>query len=109
MSRRSFSVVIVTYNRANLLSAELASLRRQRHPQFEIIVVNGPSSDHTEEVLAEYRDLIKIERCPEANTAMARNIGVAASAGEIIAFLDDDATAEPNCTAMHEPAPVRGE
>ena len=104
MSRRSFSVVIVTYNRANLLSAALASLRRQRHPQFEIIVVNGPSSDHTEEVLAEYRDLIKIERCPEANTAMARNIGVAASAGEIIAFLDDDATAEPNWLCELEPA-----
>ncbi len=106
MSRRSFSVVIATYNRANLLSAALASLRRQRHPQFEVIVVNGPSSDHTEEVLFEYRDLIKIERCPEANAAMARNIGVAASAGEIIALLDDDATAEPNWLCELEPAYV---
>jgi glycogen synthase len=106
MSRRSFSVVIVTYNRANLLGAALASLRSQRHPQFEVIVVNGPSSDNTEDVLSEYRDLIKIERCPEANAAMARNIGIAASAGEIIGFLDDDATAEPNWLCELEPAYV---
>lgn len=106
MARRSFSVVIVTYNRAYLLGAALASLRRQRHPQFEVIVVNGPSSDNTEDVLSEYRDLIKIERCPEANTAMARNIGVAASAGDIVAFLDDDATAEPNWLCELEPAYV---
>jgi GT2 family glycosyltransferase len=57
-------------------------------------------------VLSDYRDLIKIERCPEANAAMARNIGIAASAGEIIAFLDDDATAEPNWLCELEPAYV---
>jgi len=106
MSRRSFSVVIVTYNRANLLSAALASLRRQRHPQFEVIVVNGPSSDNTEEVLSEYRELIRIERCSEQNVAMSRNIGIAAAAGEIVAFLDDDASAEPNWLCELEPAYV---
>src|SRR5690242_993998 len=104
MNRLSFSVVINTYNRAPLLRNAIASLLRLRHPRYEIVVVNGPSLDDTDAVLREFEQHIKIRDCPEANLGKSRNIGVAASAGDIVAFMDDDATAEPNWLCELEPA-----
>ena len=48
------SVVVNTYNRAASLRRTLDSLRRQTHPDFEVVVVDGPSTDATAAVLAEY-------------------------------------------------------
>src|SRR3977135_1625831 len=104
MKRLSFSVVINTYNRAQLLRNAITSLLCLRHPLYEIVVVNGPSNDDTDVVLNEFEHHIKIRDCPEANLAKSRNIGIAASAGDIVAFIDDDATAEPNWLCELEPA-----
>jgi len=104
MNRLSFSVVVNTYNRADLLPNAIASLLRLRHPQYEIIVVNGPSTDNTEAVLAEFSQHIKIGECPVANLGKSRNIGIALAAGDIVAFIDDDSTAEPNWLDEFEPA-----
>ncbi|MBP9054372.1 MAG: glycosyltransferase, partial [Ilumatobacteraceae bacterium] len=54
-----FSVVVNTLNRAPSLRDTLESLRFQRHDDFEVVVVNGPSTDHTEEMLAQYEGRIK--------------------------------------------------
>ena len=91
----SFTVVINTLNRAAHLRTALASLRHQRHRAFEVVVVNGPSTDDTEAVLALWPD-IKVARCTEANLSMSRNIGIAMAEGDVVAFLDDDATPEPD-------------
>ena len=88
------SVVICTYNRAEGLRQTLECLRRQRHDDFEVVVVNGPSTDHTESVLAEYADQIKLGNNPLANLSVSRNIGIRAAAGDIVAFIDDDALPE---------------
>ena len=48
----TFSVVINTYNRATSLRETILGLRLQRHCDFEPLVVNGPSNDNTEAVLA---------------------------------------------------------
>jgi len=85
------SVVINTYNRASHLEALLKELTRQAYPFYEIIVVNGPSTDDTEKVLQQYSGKIKILQCPEANLSRSRNIGIENSAGHYIAFIDDDA------------------
>ena len=90
------SVVINTYNRARTLPATLAAMAWQRHPRFEVIVVNGPSTDATEEVLACHAGRIRIARCPDANLSMSRNIGLAMAAGDIVAYTDDDAVPEPD-------------
>ncbi|CAM9674018.1 unnamed protein product, partial [Phaeothamnion confervicola] len=90
----SVSVVICTLNRADGLRATLESLRHQRHHEIEVVVVCGPSTDHTADVVAEYAGEIKAVSCPEPNLSMSRNIGIRAASGEIVAFIDDDALPE---------------
>lgn len=92
----TFSVIINTYNRARNLATTLRALELLRHPTFEIIVVNGPSADDTEAVLAPYLGRIKYARCPEANLGRSRNIGLRHAAGDIVCFTDDDGIPEPD-------------
>ncbi|MBP3515015.1 MAG: glycosyltransferase family 2 protein, partial [Alphaproteobacteria bacterium] len=89
------SVVINTYNRAEYLDRALQSLYYQEYPDFEVIVVNGPSTDNTEEIMQKYAQDIKIGHCSEANLAISRNIGIAMASGDYVAFMDDDAVPEP--------------
>jgi glycogen synthase len=89
------SVVICTYNRGDGLAATIDCLELQRYQDFEVVVVNGPSTDHTEEVLARYAGRIRTCHNPQANLSISRNIGIRAAAGEIVAFIDDDALPEP--------------
>ncbi|NJK91934.1 MAG: glycosyltransferase [Blastochloris sp.] len=101
--KRRISVVINTLNRADLLEQTLKSLGWQRHRNFEVIVVNGPSRDGTTEVLERWQGRIKVGDCPEANLSMSRNIGICMAAGEVVAFLDDDAVPEPEQgDALHQ-------
>ena len=92
------SVIIPTLNRAAMLQLALDSLHFQQHARFEVIVVNGPSTDNTAEV-AGGRDGVRVVDCPAANVSMARNLGIEHSAGRLIAFLDDDAIPEFNWLA----------
>jgi glycogen(starch) synthase len=91
----SISVVICTYNRADGLRQTLDCLRQQRFVNFEVVVVNGPSTDDTDSVCREYGGEIKLVRNPLPNLAVSRNLGIAAAAGDIVAFIDDDALPEP--------------
>jgi glycosyltransferase involved in cell wall biosynthesis len=98
------SVVICTLNRADALGATLECLRHQHHDDFEVIVVNGPSTDHTLEVLAPWREHIRYRDNSERNLSVSRNIGIRASTGELIAFIDDDALPEPEWLTQAIPA-----
>jgi hypothetical protein len=85
------SIIINTYNRAPYLRRLLAGLERLHGPPFELVVVDGPSTDATEPLLAQYAGRVKHVRCPERNLSRSRNLGIAAAAGEIVVFIDDDA------------------
>lgn len=87
----TISVVINTTDRAVQLGTVLKALQQQSYPHFEVVVVVGPTKDNTLEVLAEYALRVRILRCPKANLSQSRNIGLLATQGDIIAFLDDDA------------------
>ena len=93
------SIVINTLNRAAHLPKCLAALSRQTASNFEVIVVNGPSSDDTDAVLEGFASHIKIRRIGEANLSKSRNAGIAAASGDVVVFLDDDAYAEPGWLA----------
>lgn len=95
MSDPTVSVVINTYNRANSLSDTLIGLGHLDYPAFEIVVVNGPSTDATKEILKEWESRIKVASCAVANLAMSRNVGIALSSGDVVAFIDDDAVPHP--------------
>jgi GT2 family glycosyltransferase len=96
------SVIICAYSeqRWDDLVAAIASLRRQSIPPGEIIVV----IDHNPALLARARagfpDLSVLENSQRRGLSGARNSGVAAARGAIIAFLDDDAEAAPDWIAQ---------
>ena len=85
------SIVVNTYNRAGSLADLLSSLPYQTHDEFELIVVTGPCTDDTPELLREWEGRIRVVECPETHLSISRNLGIDAAAGEIVAFVDDDA------------------
>lgn len=92
----TFSIVINTLNRATLLGKTLDSLRWLRYRgRFEVIVVNGPSTDHTQDVIDAWLPAVRTARCGVANLSVSRNIGICMARGDIVAFIDDDAIPEP--------------
>ena len=93
------SVVINTYNRASNLRNTLAGLRYQTYQDFEVVVVNGPSTDRTADVLAEYADMARVYRCPDVHLSKSRNIGITHAAGDVVAFIDDDSVPDPRWVA----------
>jgi glycosyltransferase involved in cell wall biosynthesis/GT2 family glycosyltransferase len=88
------SIIINTYNRAAQLKDCLQSLNHLKG-DFEVIVVNGPSTDQTVDICKTYNKKIKYVYCPERNLSVSRNIGIANSQGDIVAFIDDDAIVHP--------------
>lgn len=85
------SVVIPTYNYGHYLPTAIASVREQKWPDLEIIVVDDGSTDETPRVMEELAgDDLRYLRQPNAGAAAARNLGIRESNGEWIAFLDAD-------------------
>ncbi len=99
MSERAFSVVICTDARRDYLRSTLQSLHYLDYEAFEVCVVCGPSADGTRTLVEAYQPRLKIAAIAERNLSRARNSGIQLAAGEIIAFLDDDATPEPRWLA----------
>ena len=89
----TFSVVINTFNRRSTLEDTLVSLGRQRYKNFEVIVVNGPSTDGTNEFLAQQTG-VRVLNTELRNLSVSRNLGIEAARGDIVAFIDDDAVAD---------------
>ena len=89
------SVVVNTYNRAPSLRRTLRAFSQLDYPNFEVVVVDGPSTDETSSVLGEFQGRIKLGKCHHRNLSESRNIGISLAAGEIIAFIDDDAYPDP--------------
>lgn len=87
------SVVVPTRNRARYLRTSLASLMRQALEEpFEVIVADDASADETPRLAAELGVLLVRHESPEGPNA-ARNAGIRAASGELIAFVDDDVEA----------------
>jgi glycosyltransferase involved in cell wall biosynthesis len=86
------SVIIPTYNRAEFLRLAITSVLNQTFQDFEIIVVDDASEDHTREVVNNFHDkrIKYIRHEVNKRVAAARNTGVLNSSGDYIAFVDDD-------------------
>ena len=97
------SVVICTYNRGKYLPMVLDSLRAQQFPldAFEIILVDNNSTDTTGDIIRTYRQenpSLPLSYLVEYNQGIsyARNRGVTEAKGDVIVFIDDDETVEPD-------------
>lgn len=88
------SVVVCCYNAATTLDECLRSLGQLAYPDFEVIVVDDGSKDGTH-LIAEKHEMRCI-RVPNGGLSKARNLGIEAAKGEIVAFIDSDAYADPD-------------
>jgi O-antigen biosynthesis protein len=89
----SVSVVVCAYNAADTLDECLAALERQTYPDYEIILVNDGSRDRTGEI-ARARLRVRVIDMPNRGLSAARNVGLAAASGEIVAYTDADTCAD---------------
>jgi glycosyltransferase involved in cell wall biosynthesis len=85
------SVIIPTYNRAQMLCDAIDSALNQTFRNREVIVVDDGSTDETEDVLrARYGDRIRYRYQENQGRAAARNRGIDMASGEYLVFLDSD-------------------
>jgi glycosyltransferase involved in cell wall biosynthesis len=98
MSQYVVSIVVCTYNRANILKYALQSLGEQTAPKniYEVIVVNNNSIDNTEEIAQEFAKEFRnyhVLQEKMQGLSHARNRGFKEAKADYVAYLDDDAIA----------------
>jgi len=85
------SVIIPTYNRADVIGGAIQSVLDQTYADWELIIVDDGSRDNTQDIVASYNDpRIRYIYRDNTGTPGARNTGIQASTGEYVAFLDSD-------------------
>ena len=108
MTLPAASVIVVSRHRAAALGRCLMALAQQDHPQIEVIVVADPEGLAAAKATGLVMKLVPFD---EANISAARNLGLATAAAPVVAFIDDDAVAEPTwisrlCAAFSDPKVV---
>lgn len=87
------SVVVCTHNGSRTLEECLTGIGRLVYPNQEIIVVDDGSEDDTAEIARRFP--VTLIRTSSKGLSHARNVGLRAARGEIVAYLDDDAYPDP--------------
>ena len=93
------SVIMLTYNRENLVGRAIESILKQTFGDFEFIIVNNGSTDRSGQIADQYaaKDArIRVIHRERGNIGSGRNTGLNAAQGEYIAFIDDDDTCAPD-------------
>ncbi len=106
MTLPTVSVVVVGQGRPAALARCLAGLARLRYPDFEIVVVADAPGLQAVEAHPDLFGQVKTRSIDGANAQAARNAGIAAAAGEVVAFIAEDAVPEP-LWLQHLAAPFR--
>jgi GT2 family glycosyltransferase/peptidoglycan/xylan/chitin deacetylase (PgdA/CDA1 family) len=99
-----FSVVIPTYQRRETVVRSVAALGDQSFRDFEVVVAVDGSTDGTAEALRSLEVPFSLQVVEQANAgrAAAVDAGAAAADGEVLLFLDDDMSADPDLLAAHD-------
>ena len=97
----TFSVIIATHRRAGLLARALASVRAQRHPFAQVVVVSDCIDHETWQVATAHAgdDDLFIQRQGTPGPALSRNRGMQVARADYLVFLDDDDTFRPDFLA----------
>jgi glycosyltransferase involved in cell wall biosynthesis len=96
------SVIVCAYQAERTLQECLESLRRLRYPRFEVIVVDDGSTDGTRAIAERFPEFRLISH-ENRGLSAARNDGIRAARGEVVAFTDADCAADPDwlCFLLH--------
>jgi GT2 family glycosyltransferase len=88
------SVIVCTHNGAGTLEEALAALAHLDYPDYEVVVVDDGSNDESAKIAERYG--ARVIRTENKGLSAARNTGLEAALGEVVAFIDDDAWPEPD-------------
>jgi len=88
------SVVVCSYNGSRTIRECFDRLLQLKYPDFEVIVVNDGSTDSTATIAQEHG--FRVISTKNQGLSHARNVGLAAATGEIVAYIDDDAYPDPH-------------
>jgi GT2 family glycosyltransferase len=92
------SVIVCSYNGAATIGECLDGIAKLRYADYEVIVVDDGSSDATATVASEHD--CRVIRTPQRGLSAARNAGLEAASGEIVAYIDDDAAPDRDWLAF---------
>jgi glycosyl transferase family 2 len=90
MPSLAVSTIIPTYNRENLVPRAIHSALSALRPGDEILVIDDGSTDRTAAVVEAFGPPVRLLSVPHGGAGSARNAGVAAARGPLVAFLDSD-------------------
>ena len=88
------SVVVCTYNGGRTIRDCMTALSELDYPNYEVIVVDDGSKDNAAAIASEFP--VRLIRTENRGLSSARNTGLAAARGEIVAYIDDDAYPDPH-------------
>ena len=88
------SVVVCSYNGARTIGQCLQSLAGLEYPDYEVIVIDDGSTDATRAIARQHG--VRLLSTPNRGLSAARNSGLELATGEIVAYIDDDAYADPH-------------
>jgi GT2 family glycosyltransferase len=97
-SRPTVTVIVCTFNRIQWLEKCLRSLEQQDVRADEIMVVDGPSTDGSREMLEELErkgSIVLVRQAKLDGISAARNMGLRMAKGDVVCYIDDDAVAQP--------------
>ena len=97
------TAVIPAYNREQFIGEAIRSVLGQQRPADQIVVVDDGSADDTASIAAQFRQVELVRIGHNTGTAAARNRGVEAARGDVIAWLDSDDTWLPHHLATVVP------
>ncbi len=99
MKEEAISVIVPVWNGAETIRQSVRALLAQSLPAREIIIVDDGSTDGTGDTLREFGERIRVLTRPNGGPAAARNDGIRAACGELIAFTDSDCAPDPEWLA----------
>lgn len=88
------SVVVCSYNGSRTIGETLAALENLHYPDYEVIVVDDGSTDATAAIAGRHR--VRLFSTENNGLSAARNLGMNAATGAIVAYIDDDAYPDPH-------------
>lgn len=92
-TKRMISIIMPVYNSEKYVSEAIMSVCKQSYKNWELLIVNDGSTDHTQEIIDNYAkkdSRIKVFHRKNEGVSMARNFALNQLCGEYVTFIDSD-------------------